>query len=179
MARLAVVPHLTTDEMEQRSRRARDPVGRGQWQLVWLVAQGKLAREVAATTGYSTKWVGAVVRRYNADGPAGIGDRRRANPGGVPALSPTQRAALHARLAEPPPDGGLWSGPKVAAWIAEQTGRAVGPQCGWEYLVRLGCALRRPRPRHAQADAEAQAAFKRGASPPRSRPSSAPTPPPA
>ena len=179
MARLAVAGHLSLDEMGRRYRRARDPVARGQWQIVWLVAQGRLAREVAATTSYSTKWVGAIVRRYTADGPAGVGDRRHANPGGTPALSPEQRAELNAALDGPAPDGGLWSGPKVAAWIAARTGRAVGPQCGWEYLVRLGCALRRPRPRHAKADAEAQAAFKGGGSPPRSRRSSAPIPTPA
>jgi transposase len=176
MARLVVAGHLSLDELERRYRRARDPVARSQWQIVWLVAQGKSGREAAEATGYSTKWVGAVVRRYNADGPDGVGDRRRANPGRAPLLSAEARAALHARLAEPPPDGGLWSGPKVAGWIAERTGRAVGPQCGWEYLVRLGCALRRPRPRHVQADPAAQEGFKGGASPTRSRPSSAPTP---
>lgn len=176
MARLSVTPHLGADDLERRYRRARDPVARGQWQIVWLVARGKLAREAAEATGYSAKWVGAVVKRYNADGPEGIGDRRRANPGRAPLLGPEERAALHARLAAPPPDGGLWSGPKVAAWIAERTGRSVGPQCGWEYLVRLGCTLRRPRPRHADADPEAQAAFKGGASRRPSPPSSAPTP---
>jgi transposase len=179
MARLAVMAHLTPDELERRYRRARDPVARSQWQIVWLVAQSRSGREAAAATGYSTKWVGLVVRRYNADGPAGVGDRRRANPGRAPVLSAEQRAALHARLAAPPPDGGLWSGPKVAAWIEQQTGRAVGPQCGWEYLVRLGCALRRPRPRHAKADAAAQEGFKKGGSPTRSGRSSAPIPMPA
>jgi transposase len=125
------------------------------------------------------KWGGAVVRRYNAEEPAGVGDRRPTNPGRAPVLAAEQRAELDAALDGPAPDGGLWSGPKVAARIAARTGRAVGPQCGWEYLARLGCALRRPRPRHAQADAEAQTAFKKGGSPPRSRLSSRPTPTPA
>jgi transposase len=176
MARLTVGTHVAVAEMEQRYRQAQDPVDRSQWQILWLVAQGKLAREVAASTGYSRKWVGTIVRRYNADGVAGVGDRRHANPGRVPVLSAVQRADLAIALAGPAPDGGLWSGPKVAAWITAQTGQAVGGPCGWEYLVRLGYRLRQPRPRHVKADAAAQEAFKKGGSPPSSPPSSRPIP---
>lgn len=55
---------------------------------------------------------------------------------------------------------GVWSGPKVAAWMAEQLGRAAHAQRAWEVLRRLGVTLQRLRPRHRQADAAAQAAFK-------------------
>ncbi len=57
----------------------------------------------------------------------------------------------------------MWSGPKVAAWIAAKTGHEIHPQRGWDYLKQLGFTLKRPRPRHAKADAEAQAVFKKGA----------------
>ena len=44
----------------------------------------------------------------------------------------------------PAPDGGDWTGPKVARWIAEKTGSAhVWPQRGWDYLKRLGVDWRR------------------------------------
>jgi transposase len=160
--RLTVMPHLPVDQLEGRYRQARDPVARSQWQIVWLVAQGQVARQVAASTSYSTKWISTIIHRYNATGPSGIGDRRHANPGKAPILSAQQQAALQVVLASPPPDGGLWSGPKVAAWIKEQTGQAVLPQCGWAYLKRLGCVLRRPRPQHAKADPAAQETFKKG-----------------
>jgi hypothetical protein len=55
------------------------------------------------------------------------GARRHHNPGGTFMLSSEQQAQLHQALDEPPPDGGLWSGPKVAHWIVEQTGRKVPP----------------------------------------------------
>lgn len=165
--RVRVSPHLGAEELERRYRRARDPVARSHWHMLWLLATGRQLREVAAVTGYSTRWVSAVLHRYNAEGPGGVGDRRRANPGVAPALTSARQVALRAALRQPPADGGLWTGPKVAAWIAEQTGRAVGPQCGWEYLKRLDCVLRRPRPRHVKADPEAQAAFKGGGSPTR------------
>jgi transposase len=163
--RVIVTPHLSVADLEARYRQAHDPVARSHWQIVWLLAQGKRVGEVAAVTGYSAKWGGSIAGRYHRDGPTSLGDRRHANPGGRPVLSPTQQAALTTALAwrARPPDGGVWTGPQVAAWIEQQPGRAVGPQCGWSYLRRLGGRRRRPRPRHAKADPAAQEAFTKGA----------------
>ena len=54
-----------------------------------------------------------------------------------------------------------WTGQDVAAWMAERLGRPVNYQLGWRYLVRLKHSLQAPRPRHTQADAEQQTAFKK------------------
>jgi transposase len=72
-----------------------------------------------------------------------------------------QREALVAALAPPPPDGGVWTGPKAAAWMTATLGRHVHPQRGWEMLRRLGWTSKVPRPRHAKADPTAQMAFKK------------------
>jgi transposase len=161
--RLTLKAHLDTGELERRYRGSDDPVARSQWQILWLLARGEPTAAVAASTGYSPTWIYAVVRRYNAEGAAGVGDRRHRNPGAAPLLAPDQRVALRAALAHPAPDGGAWTGPKVAAWMADRLGRPVGPQRGWAYLRRLGFSPQVPRPRHAQADPAAQAAFKKGA----------------
>ena len=173
--RLPVPPHLPAADLEARYRRARDPVERSHWQIVWLLATGRPTAEVAAVTGYSVPWVRRVARRYAEGGPAALGDRRRANPGAPPLLDPARQAALRAALAGPAPDGGLWTGRKVAAWMARELGRPVGEQRGWEWLRRLGFTPQRPRPRQARADPAAQAAFKGGAARPRSTPSRRPT----
>jgi transposase len=77
-------------------------------------------------------------------------------------LSAAQQAELDQALHAAPADGGLWSGPKVAQWIAQKTGRVrVHPQRGWDYLQRLNYSGQRPRPRHANADETAQTAFKK------------------
>jgi transposase len=164
--RLTLTGHLPIEQLEAAYRRARDPVARSQWQILWLAAQGQTRAQVAASTGYSPNWISTIIHRYNAAGTAGLGDRRHANPGRAPLLSAEQQVTLREALPQPPPDGGLWSGPKVAAWITEQTGHQVPAQRGWEYLRRLGCGLRRPRPRHAKADPAAQEAFKKGSWPP-------------
>ena len=58
------------------------------------------------------------------------------------------------------PEGDRWSGRTVAAWISQRLGRRIGRQLGWVYLRRLGARLRMPRPRHMQADPQAQVDFK-------------------
>ncbi len=67
-----------------------------------------------------------VVARWNAEGPAGLGDRRRGN-GAAPVLDAAGLAALAAALDAGPADGGLWSGRKVVAWMSVYPGRAVDP----------------------------------------------------
>ena len=165
MARRLVVPQdRPVAELERRYRRARDPVERSHWRIVWLLARGEPTAEVARATGYSVGWVREVAKRYRAGGPAGLGDRRHANPGAAPLLAPAQQEQLRAALGGPAPGGGLWTGRKVASWIGERIGRPVAEVRGWEYLRRLGFSPQRPRPREARADAEAQAAFKKGGS---------------
>src|SRR3954453_21992552 len=86
--------------------------------------------------------------RPNASGPAALGDRRRRNGKAASLLTGDVLSALAARLKEPPEDGGLWSGPKVAAWMAPHLGlAAVHPQRGWEALKRLEWSVQAPRPR--------------------------------
>lgn len=166
--RLTLPPHLPVDELERRYRTAPDPIARGHWQTVWLLARGQPTATVADVTSYSVNWVREIARRYREDGPEGLGDRRHTNPGAAPLLDAGQQAALRAALAAPPPDGGLWTSRKVAAWIGAQLGRPVAEVRGWEYLGRLGFSPQRPRPRATRADPAAQAVFKKGGSKPRS-----------
>jgi transposase len=159
--RLSIQPHLALDALERRYRTAKDPVARSHWQMVWLLAQGLPSERVAAVTGYTANWVRTIAQPYNQHGPAGLGDRRHRNPGSPGLLSAAQYTALASALDQPPPDGGLWTGPKVAAWTGARLVRPVYPQRGWELLQRLGLRPKVPRPRHAKADPAAQAAFKK------------------
>ncbi len=171
MARTLTLPsHLPVAELEARYRRARDPVARSHWQIIWLVASGMPTAEVARVTGYSVPWVRELARRYRMAGSDGLGDRRHMNPGAAPLLSLAQQAALRAALARSAPDGGLWTCRKVAAWMGAAIGRPVAEVRGWEWMRRLGFTPQRPRPRETRADPAAQAAFKKGGSKPRSMP---------
>jgi transposase len=145
-------------------------VERTHWHLLWLVARGHRVPEVAGLVGYTANWVREIIRRYNADGPTGIADRRQHSPGHPPLLSPTLREDLRAALSGPAPDGGLWTCRTVATWMAERLGRPVRVQRGWEAMRAVGFTPQRPRPRATTADPAAHAAFKKGGSKPRSTP---------
>ena len=64
-------------------------------------------------------------------------------------------------VSEPPPDGGLWTGRKVARWITGRIGRTVSPQRGVEYLRRLDLTRQVPRPANPKASLYEQARFKK------------------
>ncbi len=74
-------------------------------------------------------------------GPEGLGDRRHANPGARERalLDEEGEVELREALCGPPPGGGMWSGPKVARWIARRNGfEKVHVQRGFEYLRKVG-----------------------------------------
>jgi transposase len=127
-----------------------------------------MARQVAESTGYSAYWIGQLARRYNRHGPDAMRNRQRFSSGGSyrrpQLLSAEQQDELRQALAGPPPggvSGDLWTARAVAAWMSARLGRAVAPQRGWDYLQRLQYSPQVPRPRHTEADPEAQATFKK------------------
>ena len=159
-----IVGHLSIAELEARYRAARDVTEARHFQAIRLLAQGRTVLEVAEVLSFVPRWVTQLAARYNAAGPEALGDRRRRNGRAASLLTQDVLAALAKRLKEPPADGGLWSGPKVAAWMARHLGLArVHPQRGWEALQRIGWSPQAPRPRHARAATpEQRAAFKGG-----------------
>lgn len=162
--RLRLSPHLSVDELEHRYRSCRSMVERGHWHLLWLVARGMGVPDAATLVGYRADWARTLLHRYNAEGPAGLRDRRQDNHGRAPLLDASQLEALRVALGDAPPDGGVWTGRKVAAWMEARLGRPVAAVRGWEALRRLGFSPQRPRPRATTADPEAQDAFKKGGS---------------
>ena len=159
--RITIQPHLSLDELEGRYRQATDGIERSHYQIIWLLAQGKPTEEVAKITGYSRSWLYELVWGYNRLGADCLGDKRHQNPGGQPLLNDLEQAQLWQVLQQPPADGGLWNGPKVAAWMSELLGREVAPQRGWEYLNCLEFRRRRPRPAHAESDPAEQENWKK------------------
>ena len=90
-----------------------------------------------AATGYRPRTIREIAQRYRQFGPVALVDQRAHSPGAAPILVAEQQDELREALQNAPPDGGVWTGPKVAQWIAAKTGRRVHRQRGWDYLRRL------------------------------------------
>ena len=167
-----IVDHLPLEELEARYRAARDVTEARHTQAIWLLAQGRTVLEVAEVLAFVPRWVEELAARYNALGPEALGDQRRRNGRAASLLTEDVLAALAERVRTPPEVGGLWSGPKVAAWMARHLGLArVHPQRGWKALKRIGWSVQAPRPQHPHAATPAQrAAFKGGSMPLSPRP---------
>ncbi len=72
--RISVAAHLSLEELEKLYRQAKDGIESRQYQIIWLIAQGKKTEEVEEITGYSRTWIYALVKRYNESGVEGLGD---------------------------------------------------------------------------------------------------------
>jgi transposase len=163
--KIKLEPHLSSEELEIRYRKARDSVLRSHYRILWLISEGRTTRQVVEVTGYSRGWIQKLARRYNAYGPEALGDRRHQNPGAKERalLDSDQQRELAEALKKPPPDGGMWNSRKVGEWIEKKTAKKVTSkkQRGWEYLKKVGNSPKVPRPRHKKADKHEKEAFKK------------------
>jgi transposase len=161
----AIASHLSTAELEARYETAADPVTKSHFHAVWLLSLSYRTEEVAQILSFSTRWVRQLVKRYNERGPDRLGDRRLNN-GATPAiLTPKALSSLKERLKTPPDDGGLWTGPKAARWLAKfHSLQSVHDQRGWDALLAIEYSIQKPRPRHPEAAGEEhRAALKKTA----------------
>lgn len=162
--RIKLTTKMSVDELERRYRGASEGMERSHWQIIWLLAQGHPASEVAPMTGYSAYWIGQIAKRFNDEGEeALVNHRKLARPRPHTRLAtPEQFAELRAALSKPAPHGDVWNSRTVAAWLSARTGRSVSTDTGLAYLHQLGWTPQTPRPRHVKAaNATEQETFKK------------------
>jgi transposase len=129
---------LSRADIALRSTSASTAIERRRWQVIGLLADSAPLAEIVGATGYRPRTIRQIAQRYRERGSAGLVDGWQRSTGAAPLLSEEQQRELRQALQKPTPDGGVWTGPKVARWIAARTGKRVHRQRGWEYLRRLG-----------------------------------------
>jgi transposase len=155
----AIKPHLSSSELEHCYETASEPIAKSHFHALWLLSRGYDIDEVADLLSFSTRWVRILIKRYNEGGPEQLGDQRVNNGTEATILTPDALAALKQRLQTPPDDGGQWTGPKIARWLARFHGlKSVHDQRGWDALMTIGWSIQQPRPRHPEAADEADRA---------------------
>ena len=138
--RVILQPHLTPEALREQYLTRTDRVEARRCHLLWLVATDFNIKNAARVVGFSYDYAKDLVRNYNAIGVAVIANLRRERkpPGRTPLLNNEQIFALQTALQHPPPDGGDWTGAKVAEWMTQNTDlTGVNYQRGWDYLRRL------------------------------------------
>jgi transposase len=160
--RIQLKPHLTTEELGTRYRSCQKPQEKVRWHALYLISKGMVAADAARRVGRASSWITSLARRFNRDGAAAIARQKSAKPSHHAKVDAKLGKELDKALRTPAPDGGLWTAPKVAAWIREKTGQAVHHTTGWRALRRLGFSLQVPRPANKRrATLEEQAEFKK------------------
>jgi transposase len=151
-------------QIRSKYRSCRHPVEKTRWHAIWLLARTDVTRspeQVAGVVGLSAVTVRDLLRRWNAHGSDGLTDRRKNN-GADPKLTTRRTQALRTALLKRSPDGGLWTGPKVARYVRQRWQVTVRPKTGTRWLHALGFTRQVPRPSHPQAaDARTRRAWKK------------------
>lgn len=156
--------HLSREELKRRYLHSCEAVESRRWHLLWMIASKWTIKKAAEAIAINYDYAKEILYNYNRQGVVAISNRRKM------VCRNRKNALLNAQglsklgqaLKNRPADGGIWTGPKVADWIAEETGREkVWKQRGWDYLKRLNYSPQKPRPKHYKGDKNEQEAFKK------------------
>ena len=159
---ITLKPHLTTEELKKRYRSCRKAQEKARWHALYLISKGVVAAEAARRVGRASSWITNLARRYNERGAGAVERHTSEKVSHLSSVDEQLGQQLAEALEGAAPDGGLWTGVKVAAWIAERTGKEVHRVTGWRQIERLGFTLQTPRPENKRrASEQAQAEFKK------------------
>lgn len=154
---------LTVAELRAAAARSKDARPARRMLAIAFVLEGANRTTAALACGMDRQTLRDWVHRYNAEGLAGLANRR--SPGAKPLLTPEQKAELAALVEagpDPERDGVVrWRRVDLQARIktrfdVDMHERTVGKQ-----LTALGFRRLSVRPRHPKTDEGAQEAFKK------------------
>ena len=153
--------HLSVDEVKERMNTDRRPWVRQHWWIIYnaLVAPRK-AEEIALHTGVSATTVHRVISTYNRLGPtaletAGKGGRRHEY------LTWQEEKEFLAPFFAQAHNGEIATVAQIQRAFEAKIGHEVDDSTIYRLLARHGWRKLMPRPRHPQADLQAQEQFKK------------------
>ena len=154
---------MTAAELRAASGKAKSARAARRMLAIALVLEGVDRKTAAETCGMDRQTLRDWVHRYNAEGLAGLANRRSAGP---PRLLSAEQKALLAALVEAGPDP---KGDGVVRWRRIDLKRRIEAEFGvvmhertvGKQLRALGFRRLSVRPQHPKADEAAQEAFKK------------------
>jgi transposase len=178
MAGIAITrTDLTAEELRAASATAPSILAARRMLALALVLDGADRTSAARSCGMDRQTLRDWVHRYNAEGLAGLNDRKA--PGRAAKLTPEQKQQL-AALVEAGPDvskDGVvrWRRIDLQARIKDLFGVEMHERTVGKHLAELGFVRLSVRPQHPKADDQTQEAFKKTS--PRAWRRSCPNPP--
>ena len=167
MAAVAITRReLSVDDLRREAARSKDANAARRMLALALVLDGRSREAAAASCGMDRQTLRDWVHRYNAEGIAGLANRRA--PGPTPRLSAAQEATVERWIEDGPSlerDGVVrWRCRDVQERIAREFTVSLHERTVGKLLHKLRFRRLSVRPHHPESDPAAQAAF-RGASP--------------
>ena len=158
-------------ELDHANRTAKDGRLRIRALIVLLAAErGMVAAEIAAVVRMHEETVRRWLVRYQAEGLEGLKDSPR--PGAPPKVTRAYRERLLAVVRRRPRALGqpfsLWTGERLAAYLAEQTSLRVSRETVYRLLRAGGVHLNRPQHTITSPDPEYAVKKRRWSAPARS-----------
>jgi transposase len=130
-------------------------------QVLWLVRQGRSARQAAEESGIGVRTVTRWLGWYRQGGLATVLARVPGHgaPGSASRLTPAQQGQLVAEASA----GTFRTYDEARRWVAETFGVVYSYQGIYSLLRQVGIRPKVPRPQAAKADPAAQQDWKKGA----------------
>ena len=157
---------LSAADLRREAARSRDANAARRMLAIALVLDGHSREAAAEACGMDRQTLRDWVHRFNAEGLAGLVNRRA--PGPAPRLSAEQEAAVDRWVEQGPElerDGVVrWRCRDLQERIGREFGVGLHERTVGKLLAKLRFRRLSVRPRHPESDPAAQAAFK-GASP--------------
>lgn len=166
-SKLTIRTDIDVETLRRRARLERDGRVAARLLAIANALDGMSRAEAARAAGMDRQTLRDWVIRFNAAGIDGLGDRKR--PGSKPFLDEGQQAVLRnivLRGPDPHRDGvSAWRLVDICRLCEERFGVAYSVSGMFDLLKGLDLSWQKSRPRHPEADAAAQKAFKKGGSP--------------
>src|SRR5215218_3456163 len=145
---------LSATELRRKAARSRDADAARRMLAIALVLDGHSRADAAAACGMDRQTLRDWVHRYNAEGIAGLANRRA--PGPAPRLSAEQEAAVDRWVAEGPElarDGVVrWRCRDLRARIGREFGVGLHERTVGKLLAKLRFRRLSVRPRHPERE---------------------------
>jgi transposase len=161
---LLIRQDLSASELRRLARRERDPAASRRLYAIANALEGMTRAEAARLAGMERQALRDAVVRYNAEGIAGLYNRRAPPPPGKLTAAELQELSAII-LAGPDPALGLsaWTLPELCREIEQRFNKRFHPAALSRVVRRLGFSRQKARQRHPRSDQVAQEAFQKKA----------------